>query len=212
MSNEIVIPFSTRALDAAKLRAKEILGLAKEAAKEIRDKLERKTFLADARATAKKTVEQAKDRLRLQKVSAAARLSDATVRPQVNRAFAQVNEAREKGLAVLGSVAGFKSFGGGLSAVASLGGFGPAAAAAAAIAAIVIPIVEKRAEIREKAREKLLSLQIDRAIRRANVGARLANDAAFRRREEERTRGAFGRERAAQAGWHPRSSRLAGVE
>lgn len=212
MSDEIIIPFSTRVLDAAKLRAKEILGLAKEASKEIKDKLERKTFLADARAQAKAAVQQAKERLRLQKVSAATRLGDVTIRPQVNRAFSQINEVREKSLAVLGSVSGFGSFGGGLSALAGLGGFGPAGAAAAAVAALVIPIVEKRAEIREKARARAMELRIDRAIRRADLGARLRNDPAFLQREDERTRADFARARLAQAGWHRRSSRLAGVE
>lgn len=210
MSDEIIIPFSTRLLDAAKVRAKEVLGLAKEASKEIKDKLERRQFLADARAQAKATVAQAKERLRLQKVSAAAKLSEATIRPQVNRAFSQMNEAREKGLSVLGSVAGFRSFGGGLSALAGLGGFGPLGAAAAAVAGLMIPIVEKRAEIREKARARVLELRIDREIKRANLAQQLQNAALFRR-EEERTRGAFGRDRAAQAGFHPRSSRLSGA-
>ena len=65
MSDEVIIPFGAKALDVAKTKAKEILGLAKEAAKEIKDKLQRKEFLADARAQAKATIAQGKERARV---------------------------------------------------------------------------------------------------------------------------------------------------
>ncbi len=209
MSEEVVIPFRTRALDAAKARAREILGLAKEAAKEIKDKLERKTFLADARAQAKATIGQAKDRLRLADASRA-KTFEATSKATINRAFGRVNEVREKAGAIFGAVSDFR-VGGGITALAGLSGFGPAGAAAAAIAGLVLPLIQKQVEERQKNEARALLSRVEDRLRETDYAARLRTDAAFRRLEDVRTRASYLREREEGRGWHPRSARFAEV-
>lgn len=209
MANEVVVKFGLRALDAAKQRAREILALSKEAAKSVQDPAFRKEFARKARETAKATVADARERVRLQKLASEARVATST--PQLNRAFSKVNEVKEKGLAVAGAVAGFGSVTGGITTATSLLGLGPVGAAVAAVVAAVVPIVERRQAVRERAAARALELRIERALREADYRSRLEKDAVFRRREEERTRGMFLEGRAQQAGWHARSSRLGQV-
>ncbi len=217
MGDEVIIPFGTKALDVAKLRAKEILGLAKEAAKEIKDKLQRKSFLADARAQAKATIAQGKERARVGGLTSGFDARGFAASSVVGRGFARINDAQAKAATVFAAVADFRSQAGALRSIGTLAGlfggpYGQVVNVASQVVAHAVGALEKRIEARQKAQARALTSLVEQRLREADYASRLERDAAFRALEERRTRAAFIREREDGRGWHPRSARFAEVQ
>ena len=216
MSDEVIIPFGTKALDVAKTKAKEILGLAKEAAKEIKDKLQRKEFLADARAQAKATLAQGKERARVGALSSGFDGRGAASSSAVGRGFARINDAQAKAATVFAAVADFRSQGGALRSIGTIAGlfggpYGQVVNVASQVVAHAVSALEKRIETRQKNEARALLAKVEQRLRETDYRTRLERDAAFRAQEERRTRGAFLKEREDGRGWHPRSARFAEV-
>ncbi len=216
MSDEVIIPFGAKALDVAKTKAKEILGLAKEAAKEIKDKLQRKEFLADARAQAKATIAQGKERARVGSLASGFDARGAAASSATARGFAKINEAQAKAATVFAAVADFRSQSGALRSIGTIAGifggpYGQVVNVASQVVAHAISGLEKRIEARQKAEARALLARVEQRLRETDYRTRLEKDAAFRAQEERRTRFAFLKEREGGRGWHPRSARFAEV-
>lgn len=217
MSDEVIIPFGTKALDVAKARAKEILGLAKEAAKEIKDKIARKDFLANAKAQAKATLAQGKERARVGALSSGFDARGVALSSATARGFAKINEAQAKAATVFAAVADFRSQAGALRSIGTIAGlfggpYGQVVNVASQIVAHAISGLEKRIEARQKAEARALLARVEQRLRETDYRTRLERDAAFRAQEERRTRFAFQKEREDGRGWHPRSARFAEVQ
>lgn len=217
MSDEVIIPFGTKALDVAKARAKEILGLAKEAAKEIKDKIARKDFLANAKAQAKATLAQGKERARVGALSSGFDARGVALSSATARGFAKINEAQAKAATVFAAVADFRSQAGALRSIGTIAGlfggpYGQVVNVASQVVAHAISGLEKRIEARQKAEARSLLARVEQRLRETDYRTRLERDAAFRAQEERRTRFAFQKEREDGRGWHPRSARFAEVQ
>lgn len=217
MSDEVIIPFGTKALDVAKARAKEILGLAKEAAKEIKDKIARKDFLANAKAQAKATLAQGKERARVGALSSGFDARGVALSSATARGFAKINEAQAKAATVFAAVADFRSQAGALRSIGTIAGlfggpYGQIVNVASQVVAHAISGLEKRIEARQKAEARSLLARVEQRLRETDYRTRLERDAAFRAQEERRTRFAFQKEREDGRGWHPRSARFAEVQ
>lgn len=216
MSDEVIIPFGAKALDVAKNKAKEILGLAKEAAKEIKDKLQRRNFLADARAQAKATIAQGKERARVGALSSGFDARGRSASSAVGSAFARINDAQSKAATVFAAVADFRSQAGAVRSLGTIAGlfggpYGQLVNVASQVVAHAVSGLERRIEARQKAQARALQAMIDQRLREADYRSRLERDAAFRAQQELKTRGSFLREREDGRGWHPRSARFAEV-
>lgn len=217
MSDEVIIPFGTKALDVAKARYKEILGLAKEAAKEIKDKIARKDFLANAKAQAKATLAQGKERARVGALSSGFDARGVALSSATARGFAKINEAQAKAATVFAAVADFRSQAGALRSIGTIAGlfggpYGQIVNVASQVVAHAISGLEKRIEARQKAEARSLLARVEQRLRETDYRTRLERDAAFRAQEERRTRFAFQKEREDGRGWHPRSARFAEVQ
>lgn len=213
MANEILIRFKTQSLDRAKQLAKDIAASVKESAKGIKDAVERRAFLAEARAAAKERKEElgaASTRLGLEK--RAANLRDAS-QAQIDRSVEKAlkNAQRAQGAAtklsgVVGMVAGLGDkdpLGAGLAAASLVGGpVGSAVAAAGALVGWFTGYVDREFDKMVAKRWAEWDRRFEQAMRDLDLEARYQEDSVFRGRINAEATAIYVARR--DAGWEPR--------
>lgn len=222
MSEQILIEFAARALDAAKAITKEVLSDLKGAAKSIGDVEKRREFLAFVKDKAKERKDELKAEERL-----AARAKDvrdqrasdlATVKPLVDAAAAAaVTKA-------LGFGARLAHLGGGVVNVLTqdadpnksknlqLGLHAlaatqiPIASQVASILSQVVSLLDAQEEKIATRLEKQFQEQVQQHLAAANTTKRFQDDPQFRSRIEQQAQSRYLSDVA--GGWEPRASRL----
>ena len=215
MASEILIRFKTQALERGKQLAKEIAASVKESAKGIKDKVERKAFLAAAGAAIKERKEAlgaASTQLGLEKRAKTLRNESQSQADQaVARALIGAKKAQDvsgKVAGVVGAVAGFSGtdpLGAGLAAASLVGGpVGQALAAAVGIVKGLKDYVDREFEKQIAKRWAEIEARIDRALADADQAARYQRDPRFREKLNAEATAIYVARR--DSGWEPRGS------
>ncbi len=213
MANEILIRFKTQALDRAKQLAKDIAQSVKESARGIKDRVERKAFLAEARAAAKERKEElgaASTRLGLEKRAANLRdASQAQIDRSVEKALKNAQKAQgglQKLSGVVGVVAGLGDkdpLGAGLAAASMVGGpVGAALAAAGSLVKALTDHIDREFDKMVAKRWAEWDAKLERALADMDQAARYQRDVQFRERLNTEATAIYVARR--DAGWEPR--------
>lgn len=211
MANQVLIAFKTAGLEKAKALAKDIAAKVKEAAKAIKDVEVRKKFkaaqkqISGERAADIAAQEEQVGLLRRGSALKGRQVSGVDVRGAANRQKEALEKLRTlSGAASTGNISGALTLLGGVPVV------GQVAALAAAAAAIVLPVLQKRQDFLDAARDALIRTRIQEIIESGDFARRLEEDVQFRDRQARRAVDLFQRTERARAvgGWHPRSGGL----
>lgn len=211
MANQVLIAFKTAGLEKAKALAKDIAAKVKEAAKAIKDVEVRKKYkaaqkqIAGERAADIAAQEEQLGLLRRGSALRGRQVAGVNVRGVAN----QQKEALEK-LRTLSGAASTGNISGALTLLGSVPVVGQVAALAAAAAAIVLPVLQKRQDFLDAARDALIRTRIQEILESGDFARRLEEDVQFRDRQARRAVDLFQRTERARAvgGWHPRSGGL----